>query len=262
MTRPTYVFDLDGVITDPAHSQVNETVVDGMRQLLIDGQYVAINTGRSFAWVEENLLRRLMNNGSDTLFQRFIVVCEKGGETVRWQQGEWRVYASQFALSPEVYRRIKAVFNRLSDRLPTMFWDATKRTMATVEKHPHADLATFHTERETLIEAWKNECGDARIDGTTIATDVESPLAGKQAGAALIHAWAIELIGEGGAYICFGDSSSDYEMARYFADQGADTTFVYVGVPTDTIVLHDKVTFITTTARYAAGTREYFAHYG
>lgn len=258
--QPIYVFDLDGVVTDPSNSQVDESVVGVMYQLLVEGAYVGVNTGRSFEWVEKNLISRLTVEDPDRIFEKFLVICEKGGETVQWQGSSWVMHPSQFALSLDTYTQTKAIFDRLASRLPTMFWDATKRTMATVEKQPQADLDTFHAERQTLVQAWSDAFAgrNVRIDATTVATDVESSSAGKHAGAELIHAWVERTAGGDMAYVCFGDSTSDYEMARYFADQGADTTFVYVGPPTDKIMHHQEVTFIATKAQYAAGTREYF----
>lgn len=41
------------------------------------------------------------------------------------------------------------------------------------------------------------------------------------------------------SFISLGDSVSDYEMARYFAEQSLPSTFVYVGKPTDKI-RHDE----------------------
>lgn len=260
MTRPIYVFDLDGVITDPADSQVDERVVASMQQLLHAGKYLAVNTGRSFEWVEVNLISRLLSDQPERLFHAFIVVCEKGGETVRRQDGKWVTQPSQFALPTEPYQRAQTVFLGLQGQLASMFWDSTKRTMATIEKYPKADLATFHAEQQLLVRALTSELSeyDVRIDATTIATDIESLTAGKYAGAALIYEWSQAEAHES-EYICIGDSVSDYEMARYFAEQSLATTFVYVGKGTDKIVQHDDVAFVATNSQYAVGTREYLA---
>lgn len=260
-TRLVYVFDLDGVITDPRDSKVDEKIVDTMRQLMTDGHFLTINTGRSFEWVEKNLLDRLVAGLPDEALQDLIIICEKGGETVQWQDNQWIVRPSQFALLPEVHRQAEEVFKRLADQLPTMFWDATKRTMATVEKRPESDLAAFHTERRLLVDELHGALGDkeVRIDATTIATDIESPSAGKHAGAELIYEWVKGISTITHRFFCIGDSTSDYEMARFFADKGLEATFVYVGEPTDNILHHKDVIFIATNAHYVAGTREYFA---
>lgn len=267
MTRqlsPVFVFDLDGVITNPANSQVNEDVVRAMHRLLVAGSYLAVNTGRSFEWVEQNLLRRLPNDGDSQIFDRFIAVCEKGGEMVALQDGQWSVSSSEFALPHETYESTRATFDQNKEQLSSMFWDSTKRTMATIEKLPSADLDTFHVEQHLLVTMLSASLSghEFKIDPTTIATDVESPLAGKHAGAQLIYEWirsftdTVEC-----SFISFGDSVSDYDMARYFAAQGAKSTFVYVGKPTDKIAHDDRVIFTPTTAHYDAGTLEFLSQY-
>jgi hypothetical protein len=137
-----------------------------------------------------------------------------------------------------------------------MFWDATKQTMATIEKYPEVDLADFRDQQvlltSMLLDALKSH--EVKVDPTTIATDVESPLAGKHAGAELIYEWVTKNTSvEHNTFTCFGDSVSDYEMARYFAQQGATVTFVYVGEPEDHLEEEARVKLVRTEAQYAAG---------
>jgi hydroxymethylpyrimidine pyrophosphatase-like HAD family hydrolase len=257
-----YVFDLDGVITDPADSQVDLRVVGVMKQILVEGICLAINTGRSFEWVEQNLLEHLKFDNNDTL-DRFIAVCEKGGEMVIWQDGRWSVNSSEFALPQAFYEVAKATFEQNKEQLKSMFWDNTKRTMATIEKLPSADLDTFRTEQGLLVDRLSNKLASykVKIDGTTVATDVESPLAGKHAGAQLIYEWARSLTNNSDcAFISIGDSVSDYDMARRFAENGAPSTFVYVGEETNDIVHDERVVFISTDTHYAPGALEFLSN--
>ncbi len=142
-----------------------------------------------------------------------------------------------------------------------MFWDDTKRTMATIEKEPAASLNEFKEQQTHLSELLHENLKDhdVRIDATTIATDVESSKAGKHAGAELIYDWVAQHTSvTSDIFTCFGDSPSDYEMARYFAQQNATTTFVFVGEASDTFQEDERVKLVRTKAHYAAGTREYF----
>ncbi|HEY5695374.1 MAG TPA: hypothetical protein VIQ80_00915, partial [Candidatus Saccharimonadales bacterium] len=80
------------------------------------------------------------------------------------------------------------------------------------------------------------------------------------AGAELIYEWVAQYTNvKTASFICFGDSKSDYEMARYFASCGNGTTFVFVGKKDDVLSEHDNVQLIRTEGLYSAGTREYFA---
>jgi len=259
--KSVFVFDLDGVITDPKDSQVNEAVIDKMYQVLESGDPLAINTGRSFDWVEKNLVSRLKARQNEEIFQRFIVACEKGGETIAWQGSEPLITPSEFALSNSLYERARECFEKNESKLQTMFWDETKRTMATVEKKPAANLDIFHEEQQLLVDVLTDNLAGygVRIDATTIATDVELPAAGKHAGASLIFQWMQTYYPSYTAYISIGDSVSDYEMARYFADHGEQSTFVYVGKPTDKIDQDQRTKLVTTTEHYTAGVLEYFS---
>lgn len=253
-----YVFDLDGVITNPENSSVNQSVVGRIRDILTDGEHVAVNTGRSFGWVEQHFIGGLGEDKS--AFDRLYIVCEKGGESMLWQEGRFVSQPSRFALNREAYDIVKDTFNSHADDFSSMIWDDTKRTMATIEKKPDAELDAFREQRQPLTTLLheKVEGYEVKIDATTIATDVESPRAGKHAGAELIYGWVDEHTSVGrDNFVCFGDSASDYEMARYFAQQGAATTFVFVGKPDAHINEDERVELVRPSAQYDAGTAEY-----
>lgn len=259
---PIYVFDLDGVITDPRDTQVNDKVLEQILRLLRAGTRVAVNTGRSYEWVEENLINYLLKQNDTSIFQRYIVICEKGGEAIAWPDGKFTMRPSRFAIPAAAHQRTREIFQTHSAQLDSMFWDSTKRTMATIEKYPTFDLAAFHAQQK--IFAGYLQAGlkayDVKIDVTTAGTDVESPHAGKHAGAELIYEWAAkedpaaEL-----SFISIGDSVSDYEMARYFAEVGAASTFVYVGQAQQAIVSHDRVRLVIPGSRYDEGALEFLS---
>jgi hydroxymethylpyrimidine pyrophosphatase-like HAD family hydrolase len=261
MHENIYVFDLDGVITNPEDSSVDEVTVKHIFDLLYDGLHVAINTGRSFEWVNNNLISMLRKLGSHEHFDRLYIVCEKGGESLLWQNDNFIPQPSRFALSTSNIKACKELFKSVVQDYSTMFWDSTKNTMATIEKLPESNLEEFHTQQKLLADRLQAKFADQdiKIDPTTIATDVESPLAGKHAGAELIYEWLSERLElQDASFICFGDSVSDYEMARYFASQNKNVTFVFVGKKENDISEHDGVKLIRTNALYSLGTREYF----
>ncbi len=242
-----YVFDLDGVITDPETTTIDVAVVDHISDMLASGAYCAVNTGRSYEWVESNVISAFEQHDNSNVFERLIIVCEKGGES--------------FALQQQACQAVKRIFEEHKNQLSAMFWDATKRTMATVEKKPEANLDDFKQQQRHFIDLLQEqlEYFDIKIVPTVSAIDVELPEAGKHAGAELIYEWIVTSTDvTHDTFICFGDSSGDYEMARYFAAQGAKTTFVFVGKPSVTFEEDVRVETIRPSAHYATGTREYF----
>ncbi|HKR81925.1 MAG TPA: hypothetical protein VJR27_02905 [Candidatus Saccharimonadales bacterium] len=259
---PIYVFDLDGVITNPADSLVEKAVVEHVYHLLEKGIFVAVNTGRSYQWVHTNLLQALEHMGTTEVFKRVFIVCEKGGESAIWHGSGFIPQPSRFALSAEARELGRRIFETNKALFSTMFWDATKQTMATLEKRPSADLASFKAEQLILVSKLEQAFAgwSVKIDATTIATDIERREAGKHAGAALIYEWVRQHTSNGRAgFVSFGDSLSDYEMARYFAQKGSPSTFVFVGVEKVSFAKEPNVTVIRTKAHYAAGAREYLA---
>jgi hypothetical protein len=68
-----YVFDLDGAITDPRDSSVDEVVVNRIGHMLETGAHIAVNTGRSFVWVQQNLVTRLQSKVSPQIFDKLYV---------------------------------------------------------------------------------------------------------------------------------------------------------------------------------------------
>jgi hydroxymethylpyrimidine pyrophosphatase-like HAD family hydrolase len=257
-----YVFDLDGVITDPNDSSVDIAAVRHIYDLLEQGCLVAVNSGRSFEWIDDNLLKALENLDAAGHFDRLLVVCEKGGECVNWTGAGFEAKPSRFALDQAVCDIVRQTFAQNKSALTTMFWDATKKTMATIEKEPSADLGLFVKEQRLLTTKLQEALSDyeVRIDPTTIATDIESYQAGKHAGAELIYEWVSDRLGaRPESFISFGDSKSDYAMAVYFAQQGSNSKFVFVGSDEDVLDEQLGVSVIRTTAKYAKGTLEYFA---
>lgn len=261
---PVYVFDLDGVITDARNSHVDERVVERMYGLLNEGKYAVVNTGRSYEWVEAQLVSRLKSRDDAEIFGRFIAVCEKGGEYVEWHDGKVDIKVSEFALPQPIHDQAKQIYDDNQASLQTMFWDATKRTMATLEKVPTVVIDDFREEQLVLLKLYQSAFAgqDVRVDQTNISIDVESMQAGKDAGANVIYHWLLERDPQAiGHFISIGDSISDYEMARYFARQGARSTFVYVGKPAGRIEHHDNVEFVITSQQYAAGVMEFLDDY-
>jgi hydroxymethylpyrimidine pyrophosphatase-like HAD family hydrolase len=261
MNDPVFVFDLDGVITRPTDSSIDMDAVEYIYRLLENGTYVAVNTGRSFEWVASNFLSSLEKMGGLSMPSHLFMVCEKGGDSIVWIDGKFQPQPSRFALPTQAYEVARRIYEGNKTNLSTMLWDASKATMATIEKRPEASLDEFRSEQQFLAAQLQNAFTgqDVRVDYTTIAIDVELSEAGKHAGAELIYQWIVLQLGTAPkAFVSFGDSKSDYEMAKYFAQQQADSTFVFVGAKTETFTEDSGVKILKTKAAYAAGTREYF----
>jgi hydroxymethylpyrimidine pyrophosphatase-like HAD family hydrolase len=230
-----WLFDVDGVLTNPAEKRVmHPEIFDEIIKRLEKGEPVGLNTGRSIDFVAENILAPLEERVTDkTLLNNVFAIGEKGGVWITYKDGERTEEIDQEITVPakliEETRRI--VEEDFSD---IMFFDDTKRTMISVEMQKSADLQVFGKRQAELIEALKKLIAkypekELKIDPTTIATDIENIHVGKALGARRFLRM-LEVRGINPAeFTAFGDSASDFEMYDELLASGKKAKFVFVG---------------------------------
>lgn len=257
-----YVFDFDGVLCDIGKFEMDARVRDHIAGLLNSGVYYAINTGRAYDRVETECVALIRAAYPTLSLDHLMATTEMGGEVTTFNNGQPMKRRTKYALSQDDLAIFYDVWEAHKADLFAMYVYESKQSMATTVRDHHYDEATYMPQKvlfeRLLHEAYAGR--DVIITGTTESTDVHAPEAGKNAGAANIIEWlaAVSDIRHDTA-ICFGDSHSDYEMAREFAQQGFATTFVYTGEGLEVANPHDKVTVVDTVATYTNGTVEYFS---
>ena len=239
------LLDVDGPVASPVTRTVAPALLDDLRTLLGAGVPVVLNTGRSEAFVEDRVLRPLLDEGLPD-GARLHAVCEKGGVWTTAGSGELHLDAALRV--PEVCTTVVAdlVADGFGD---AMFVDDTKRTMATVEARTDVPPA-FYAERQRAFDAElldrlaaaglgvslrDEHRPDAEgrlpwhIDPSVIATDVQSARAGKAIGVRR----ALDLLRADGPrpleWHTVGDSRTDYAMADQLHAFGHAVTHVDVG---------------------------------
>lgn len=233
MSQPVYVFDVDGVLNDLQTYEPDERILSHMAALLKNGVFVAINTGRGYAWVEENVVRPIrakLKNDSDAL-KRLFVSAEMGGIGVEFSDGIEQRSHSPFSLTDGQIQRVRQLFDEHPEYADRVHWYA-KDSMATLDKNRDTTMEAFKPAQKELTrmlrEVFKNQ--PVEVANSNDAIDVHSPEAGKRAGAQLIYEWLRRTTDvRHDHFVCFGDSIVDYEMARFFAGQSRAATFVFSG---------------------------------
>jgi hydroxymethylpyrimidine pyrophosphatase-like HAD family hydrolase len=234
-----YVFDLDGVVTDPETGTVNADVLQHVAEELRHGRAVAFNTGRPFEWVEERILPALTQEVPAESLDHLLAVCEMGGVLCTFRGGKMHLELDPDLSLPGSF--VEDVQDLLEKEAKDgrrygdyVAWDGVKKTMGTVMKWDHVALDDFNAVRpqiqaefEALLK--KHGLDDFVIGQTTIATDIQHKTAGKHKGAQQVLAWLQQKELAPGSVQAFGDSVSDKAMAEEFAANGIETTFVYVG---------------------------------
>ncbi|HKU02883.1 MAG TPA: hypothetical protein VJQ80_08760 [Arthrobacter sp.] len=228
------LLDVDGPVASPVTRDVKPGIILDLVALAAAGIPVIFNTGRSDAFIREQVMGPMIAAGipAGTVIH---AVCEKGAVWFSYTSaGPGPIHVDRELAVPSAYgddiRRLVA-----EDYAAHMFFDETKRAMVSVEQHINVPSADYLAEQK-LFDAEAMELMarhglgvvrldhhapnsddevDYRVDPTIISTDIESVRLGKDLGASR----AVELLAAQGitpqAWRTVGDSRTDYAMADW-----------------------------------------------
>ncbi|MDP9986134.1 hydroxymethylpyrimidine pyrophosphatase-like HAD family hydrolase [Arthrobacter oryzae] len=228
------LLDVDGPVASPVTRNVKPDIIRDLVALAAAGIPVIFNTGRSDAFIREQVMEPMIAAGipAGTVIH---AICEKGAVWFSYTStGPGPIHVDRELAVPAAYgddiRRLVA-----EDYAAHMFFDETKRAMVSVEQHidvPSADYLAeqklFDAEAMGLMARHglgvvrldhhvpnSDDEVDYRVDPTIISTDIESVRLGKDLGASR----AVELLAAEGitpqAWRTVGDSRTDYAMADW-----------------------------------------------
>lgn len=250
------LLDVDGPIASPVTRSIAiPAIARDLAELANSGIPIAFNTGRSDAFLREEVIPPLLAAGLDQDV-RVWGICEKGAVWMRiTADGAQEVTVDEDLRVPEAFDAEveRMVADEFSD---LVFYDETKRAMVSVEQLTDLESADFLSRQPALNAAiagvladhdlgyeWDQErvpdsqgAVGYRIDPTIISTDVESIRVGKDLGASLM----LSFLAEEDAPLprrwrTMGDSRTDYAMADWLHENGHEVVHVDVrpadGVP-------------------------------
>ncbi|HET7140175.1 MAG TPA: hypothetical protein VFI36_08450 [Arthrobacter sp.] len=228
------LLDVDGPVASPVTRDVKPAIIADLVALAAAGIPVIFNTGRSDAFIREQVMEPMIAAGmpAGTVIH---AICEKGAVWFSYTaDGAGPIHVDHELAVPKAYgddvRRLVA-----EDYATHMFFDETKRAMVSVEQHIDVPSADYLAEQELFdAEAMdlmarhglgvvrldhhvpdSDDAVDYRVDPTIISTDIESVRLGKDLGASR----AVELLAAQGitpqAWRTVGDSRTDYAMADW-----------------------------------------------
>lgn len=228
------LLDVDGPVASPVTRNVQPGIIADLVALAAAGIPVIFNTGRSDAFIREQVMDPMIAAGipAGTIIH---AICEKGAVWFSYTAaGPGPIHVDHELAVPAAYgddvRRLVA-----EDYSAHMFFDETKRAMVSVEQHIGVDNTDYLAEQK-LFDADamdlmsshglgvvrldhhapnSDDEVDYRVDPTIISTDIESVRLGKDLGASR----AVELLAAQGitpqAWRTVGDSRTDYAMADW-----------------------------------------------
>jgi hydroxymethylpyrimidine pyrophosphatase-like HAD family hydrolase len=260
MKQTVYIFDVDGVLNDFAVYDPDPRILDYIALLMEKGTFVAINTGRGYQWTEEKVVAGIRQRLKDANnMDRLFVAVEMGGLGVEFAGSTETKIRSAFSLTEKQVQGVKQIFEQHPKYADTMHW-YPKETMATLDRNETGSMEAYRTDQEEMAALLRGAFKDehAKVNTSTDAIDVFAPEAGKWAGAQLIYDWLRRVTDvKHDHYVCFGDSKSDYEMARFFAAQSHDAEFILTGESLDGVSLDEGIRVTKTSKLYSHGAVEY-----
>jgi hypothetical protein len=252
------LLDVDGPIASPLSRTIAiPSIVADLVALAAEGIPVVFNTGRSDAFIREQVVGPLLAGGL-AAGGRVHAVCEKGavwcsiGPQFADGMGDLTV-ADDLALPRDFADEMRELVR--DEYADLVFFDETKHAMVSIEQLVDVDSAAYLARQPAfdaqamaalerrglgvrrLDDVRPDEHGAVawRVDPTIISTDIESDRSGKDLGAER----ALELLAEDGdlplEWRTVGDSRSDYAMADWLHANGHRVAHVDVrpadGVP-------------------------------
>lgn len=252
--------DVDGPLASPVSRSIRiPSILDNLVALTTAGVPIAFITGRSDAFIRDNVIAPLMEVGLAAALAtpgaRMFGVFEKGGS---WAPitgdglGEVAV-DDGVALPASVVDAVRAlVADGFAD---TMFFDESKLAMISVEQRTDVSSEAYQRAQSRFNDAafeltaglglgvmlGERSAPDAagnvpfRLDSTIISTDIESVLLDKDRGAARALDYFAGLGRLPTVWRSIGDSRSDYLMADHLHGAGFEVAHVDVrpadGIP-------------------------------
>lgn len=254
-SRIGLLLDVDGPVASPVSRSVPPAIIAHLVELATAGWPVVFNTGRSDAFIREQVMAPMIAAGlaPETTLH---AICEKGAVWFSFDgSGPGPVQVDRELALPADYA--DAVRELVGKKYAAhMFYDETKYAMVSVEQHVDVDSADYLAEQrsfdaDALALMAKFDLGvcrldhhapdsddsiDYRIDPTIISTDIEALGVGKDLGARR----ALSLLEAAGTPVphvwrTVGDSRTDYAMADQLHALGYEVAHVDVrpadGVP-------------------------------
>lgn len=252
--RMGLLLDVDGPVASPVSRTVRPDIVEALLTLAGAGWPVIFNTGRSDAFIREEVMAPMLAAGIPAGIT-FHAICEKGATWFSYDaNGPGELHVDEtLALPTEFGDKVRSlVAEQFADH---MFFDETKRAMVSIEQRVDVENEDYLDRQgpfdAAVLEIMRSfdmgvcrlshhlpdsdDSVDYRVDPTIISTDIESVRVGKDLGAERALTLVAPFMEIPRTWRTVGDSRTDYAMADYLHDQGFDVAHVDVrpadGVP-------------------------------
>lgn len=229
-----FIFDIDGVITDPDTKKPNPFIITFIAEKLNNHCYLGVATGRSSAWVIENIVSRIEKKlDTKTNLDFLFLSSEKGTVTMTYINGKEKQHIDPTISIPAgIVDQIKKHVQKFNG----VFFDSQKKTMVSIEIKGGSDKEKVTKEKKELgrIEKWLQEKFIAQskkyvLDRSEIAVDLQLASVNKKLAAQKFLTFLESKNIHPTSFVMFGDSPLDALLAEEIQRRRHTITFVYVG---------------------------------
>ncbi len=228
-----WIFDVDGVITNKETQKVDDQILAIISGFISSGDKVAFITGRSFEWLEKEVLDYLEKKiEAPSLLDNIYAVSEFGGVCLKHKNGKEEVIVEK-NLTPPVYLR-KEVSIIANDFLSSA-WIEEKKTIITVAIKIGYSLEKFKKDQEVLISKFEellekyNLREDFEIQVDPFAVNIRNKNLNKSIAVGKVIRWLGDNDANTLEFCVFGDSKSDLEMGEELFREKKNFKFIFVG---------------------------------
>ncbi len=230
-----YIFDVDGVITDPVEKKVTKLELIEILAIKIQQNVpVALISGRGLIWLRKQVVSLLETYLDDhpemdkKKLDNLYVSGEFGGVYYIHTDGVGKELINQDFFIPQ---KLRDTLNKTAEQFEdTGFVEHDKQTQFTIEAHSGKDF--FKDNGEEIVAVLRKDIAaypqlQAVFD--RIGMNVKNENANKRHAIKQYLQWLEEKGFTPEKFYVFGDSPSDLEMGEELNAQGKQFTFIFVG---------------------------------
>ena len=234
-----WVFDIDGVLTDPEEKKITrpEIFIELIKRLK-QNEPIGLNTGRSLAFIEQEILTPLRKViDTPELLRLLFPVGEYGGVWMTYEKnGTFRTYIdSTISFPTDIQQKITNIVKEQFTDI--VFVDPDKKTMMSLELCKGKTVHDFQKITPVLLSLIDAILKQSQIQNawsvhvTRICIDIQLSHFGKHHGMKKLFELIQQSRIDPKEYLTFGDSASDYAMHEAIEKTGKPSHFVFVGEP-------------------------------
>lgn len=264
-----YLFDVDGVITDPVTRNISkQQLVTHLITLLQKGNPIGIISGRGLIWLRSRIVKVLENYLNDhpgldnSMLDNVYVSGEFNGVVCIHKNGERQEFVNrEQAIPEEVKSGLHLIAFQFSEYV---FVDQEKQTIFTVQANSSVNEKEFQMYKNDIFAGFEQVIAsypDLEVHADRLAINIRNKKANKHYATQQFLMWLSKKGLKPEKFYVFGDNPSDLEMGTALYEQGLIFEFVFVGETNELSKEIFPFNIIVTKGHCDTGTLEYLTEH-